>query len=438
MADTLVDLVPTVTLGDTELATGSYTALTAGASTGYVMRDWFMEPNPLIENLTLSINDVDVGIDATLRGTGALIIPPLATLKVISTSFPITYKNLNLAWFDSATSLPWSSKTRYIGDTDSVTDTTKTASQDWTGTPATMTLDNTSIKNEIMYVGSSFYQCSEDNNVTHNTGYWATGGVAKTVLSALSYHPHQMVNNEGVVYFNPASTLNFHTPAGGEVAVRTSVPETAFSSYSRSAIMKRWLFWTKSASFLTSVYAINIDNGAMYSFTSMTSGTSITTNWRMAVAYDTATDKFSIYRIGSGDSTMHRAIPDVTLTTMNAAADDSDNTISTFTETSLVNYATNYGLDEYNENSFAYNNPRGSDTNGDEIYYITETAPYKELMVFDFVATTESVFKTTDYADAGYNYYFEVTTPTIAEVTADNYVTNANFTIRASGIKSVE
>lgn len=435
MVDTLVDIVAT-TLTNTTLAGGTQTLLTAPADTSYVLREWHTPGNPLIDNLTLSVNDFDAGINALSPAGGSLIIPPNGTLKAHSTSYPLVYENLDAYYFELTSNDLLAYKKRYIGVTPVTTDSTLVGQL--ATLPTGMNSLGSSLRHGIQNIGDAWYQILQDSNSSHSTAYWATAGGSKVTLHAGSYHPSRMTPT-GVCWIDASTKdLHTHTPAGGDVTVRASVPNTSFTTYSRDSYMKGWLFWVETNGDLTEVHAISLTTGAAYNFTSMTTATSLGANWQLIVSYDEASDKFYIYRLQTGNNWAFQAIPDVTVTTMNAAANDSDNSITSYTETSLSAYGNK--MFEFSTGSWAKGHPQGSSVDGNTIYYIQENNPYNEIYSYHWVTQANPLEYITNHLDLtdSYGYYFRVTTPSAAEITADNYTQNPNVDIRAVGIKSVE
>jgi len=359
---------------------------------------------------------------------------------VLSTSYPLLYTNIDAWYLKYSTDYPQKDIVRLIGTTTATTDTSGQGEL-YAGVLASMDTLATSYQNRFQKVTNSYYQTYQDSNAAHKTYYWALEGSSRTTLNIQSYHPAALTEG-GVCWIDPESNvdaLHVHTPAGGDVTIRSSIPNCNFTTYCRQAYMKGWLFWVRVETDTTVVHAISTVSGAAYNFTSMATMSGMDgASWELVVSYDETADKFYIYRYPTGNNTAHQAIPNVTLTTMNAASTDSDNSITSYTESTLTTYGTK--MEKYSYDYWYRSTIKGSTTDGDTVYYITETTPYQNIYSFDWVTELQALFTTTSFDDTSdaYNYHFSIYTPTAAEITADNYESSPSISVRASGIKSVE
>ena len=307
MADTLSEIYNSTTLGSTQMDDGEETILTTNASTSYVVKDMNVQNTSALTGTYLELNGFNVGSVAS-NATGSLVIPPNSTLKIKSTNYPFSFSAKEIYFIDQ------DSKGYYKS-----TITTDNTSADpislvEAGTDAANPMDQPSGTIAMRYVqptGSAdafFHSAVHDNNS----------------VQKIRYNRFGASNQDGQNAYQNYAAVGFHDVAGGGYlgiisngdnfrslplsTIPTTTTLTTFgnfnnsptSSYPRSVVFGGYVWWLRSQSYLTTMYAINIATGHGITMAGLSSESSAgSSNRSFGVSLDPTTDKFYIWRPNS-------------------------------------------------------------------------------------------------------------------------------------------
>lgn len=416
------------TLGEAELDAGEYTVLTAGASTQYVIKEFYAVSSPTgtDKNVTATLNGVAIG-DWTGGAKGTQIVPANGVLKLSSTSYPPSYTNDRYSIIGQSPYYP----TEYNNyEIDGLTAGLSIANPLTASTYAgALTGQLTSIYHNILVRnGVSYYQYYHDGNSVTTLNYWETGASALSLIHNDSYNVVAFDSRQPY-YVNSSNELVTHNPTDGEVLLQATLPNTSFTTYSRCNFMRGWYFWMVGTSNTATCYAAQcIANGPTYTFNSLTSIT-YGAGTKIWVSYDEELDKFYIYRsVDAG--TVYKAVLDITKTTMESQALDSATTVTTYasqvtgTLSSKVDYSTTN-----------YNNIKGHSSVGDKFWYTDKASPY-DLIECVYPSTETEYWSTPVTPSYGYTYHYDIGyTLSTTEKAAITVTTPPTLTVMATGVE---
>jgi|GEM_PF-5749254 len=366
--DKIVKIID-VELGGAELTDGEHILLAAAADNSYVITEYYVETDWLT-GVELTINDFPIPYDATINLVGALKVPAGTTLKLKTDlgQYPLSGIEFSMNTFKY---LSWNvveEKARVING---VVETASDSGEQETSTINLASLSSSDTK-EVKKIGSSFYQVRHDSNAGCYVYYWATEASARTTLSSGSYMLAHIVD-DGVVWFESGGYLKKHTPGGGTVTLRNGI-DVPDDTYPRSCLFMGWLFYLRGSDETNVLRAINVNTGAFCQFNGLTAIANYSLGTKIWVSYDEATDKFHIYRSEENSTPIvYRAIPNDTVTAMNAYANNSNNTPSSTSTSFEYTSLSNFGDANFRSH------PVGSDVNGDEFYYLGESSPFNKI-----------------------------------------------------------
>ena len=307
MADTLAEIYNSTTLGPTQMDDGEETILTTNASTSYVIKDMNVQNTSTLTGTYLELNGFNVG-SVVSNATGSLVIPPNSTLKIKSTDYPFSFSAKEIYFMDQSAKGYYKSTITTDGSSDDPVTLVEA------GTPSANAMNAPSDTIAMRYVqltGSAnafFHNAVHDNNS----------------VSKIRWNRFGASNQDGQNAYQNYSAVGFHDLAGGgylgiisdgdnfkSLPLSTNPTTTALttfgnynnsptSSYPRSVVFGGYVWWLRSQSYLTTMYAINIATGHGITMESISSeNTAGSTNINFGVTLDPTTDKFYIWRPNS-------------------------------------------------------------------------------------------------------------------------------------------
>lgn len=304
MADTLVEIYNSTTLGPTQMDDGEETILTTNASTSYVVKDMNVQNTSSLTGTYLELNGFNVG-SVKSNATGSLVIPPNSTLKIKSTDYPFSFSAKEIYFMDQ------NNKGFYKS-----TITTDGSSDD----PITLVEAGTSAANPMNAptdtIAMRYVQPTGSANAFFHNACHDNNSVQK-----IRYNRFGASNQDGQNAYQNYSAVGFHDLAGGgylgiisdgsnfrSLPLSTSPTTTTLttfgnyansptSSYPRGVVFGGYVWWIRSSSYLTTVYAMNITTGhALIMAGLSTENTAGSSNINLGVSLDPTTDKFYIWR----------------------------------------------------------------------------------------------------------------------------------------------
>lgn len=306
MADTLDQIYMNTSIGATELDDGEHTLLTTNANTSYVIKDMFLSNRSILASDThLELNGFNVS-GATVNATGSLIIPPNSTLKLKSSTYPISYVQDEIMAMVSGR--PYYEKV--------VRQATQTTAQGTTTTEVAATNTFTSSPANAMKVnynvadsGSAyFYMETHDNNSAQGVYRMQPAGTqAESIYqNYVANGTGRMINGDFIGYTNSAS--NFYkvdldaSPQTGFTSslFQSGVNPYPTSSYPRHFFALDHVWFIPSSGYDGSMYAISMNTGNVRSYSGMGSVTTSGNNF-FCISADDVNDKIYIWRANSNE-----------------------------------------------------------------------------------------------------------------------------------------
>lgn len=440
MADTLEQIYMNTALGATQMDDGEETILTTNATTSYVIKDMNVNNTTSLTNTYLELNGFNVG-SISSNATGSLIIPPSSTLKIKTTNYPFAFTVKDIYFV--ATNGKGYYKSTITQDGSSAAATTIVAADSSNGYTMPQ-YSNTIAMRYVQPSGSAnafLHNAVHDNNSTQKISYNRFGASnAQAANSSKSYSAHGFHDLPSGGYLGIISDgANFKSlPLS---TTPTTTTETTFgnysnnptSSYPRGLVFGGYLWWIRSSSYNTAVYAINITTGHALALTSLNSeAVAGSPNRSFGVSLDPTTDKFYIWRPNSG-STMQVIETNDTKTVLDGKTADYTAPTTVVTARGNLPVALN---ETYMSTSVLTPQLDGTIkyqiSNGTEYMCIDKTLSE----VGDRVNITSMTIGSTTGLSAADRFYSESSKPaTSAQVTASG-LTAPTFGIQLLGVKS--
>ncbi len=350
-----------------DLADGEHELYSTNATTQAVIKDVQIANlnNRAFDSLPADINGFEIG-DFSGPMAGHEIMASSSSLKVRTDSITPGYISQKFYAHDSNGDFVEFHFAIKFPNSPVITKTIEVAGglQDFDTTIETVSYRNI----EYMKVGTAYYCYIRDGNAYQRVYYWATAGSTPQLINATpNYMPCVFDHANGIAYyFNDSGNdddLYKHTPAGGEVTVRSNVPETDWNSYPRAWLIDDWLFYAETSTLPTHVHAINVTNGAALTWTGLSSPNGLSEGWGMFVTYDATLDKYILFRMNQSLANVsYRSYPNATKTAMDGWSANTDNSTGTASNRSLETLSDpDLGLQEANEmtnGGFHYQNVR--------------------------------------------------------------------------------
>lgn len=423
MTDTLSTLFTVSLNNDDTDGNDEYTLLTTDADTSHVIKDLLLSS---AVPYTLRLNGVDVGTYSEAM-SGSKIVPVSSTLKA---HFPQEIKFLDTFSPEYTDTSPYRTPTfvsqRLVNGVAYSSDETSS-----TEYPFLASFQNSTTNRLWRTATGEFFNTYDDGNSTTHAYYWASSVASQTSITTTSYASRAYDDDNETMYYMVNQGLYKYTGAGGAVLVdATFSPTGTMSSYPRMVYRNGYLFLVPNSTYTTSVYAHCIATGIKFTFDTMAASGSLSTAWRLAVAYDVAADKFNIYRINSS-GTIHRATLTATKTSMDAEV--SNQTVSSYaSETSF----TTENMTDFDYTSWSLCDTRGSKSDGNILTYSGATTPYNKLYAYDVDAdTTELITTLEEYSHASSQWVsFDYYTPTPAQIAAITWTPPISLDLSCIGI----
>lgn len=294
MADTLEEIFNNTSLGASELDDGEHTLVSTDANTSYVIKDMNVSNTAQLGKTKLELNGFEVS-GITSNATGSLIIPPNSTLKLKTTDYPltafkeITYGNYNSTLIYQEAIVDSKGNTLrdaggYVAD-----NVTQTGNM----TDATLTTANNGNK----YI---HYSANDDNSSQQLYYLQVTGGGTNSQINSQSYRPFGLDGDKAYYMENS----NFVSQDLKAYPTGNAFSQTGFSGYSpyttssypRARAAHGFFWYTPSSGYTTSIYAINLSNGAFHKFDIGSGTSSMDNNKRTFVAsVDPINDELVLY-----------------------------------------------------------------------------------------------------------------------------------------------
>jgi len=304
MADTLDQIFMNTSLGATELDDGEHTLLTTNSSTSYVVKDMgLINASILSSDTHLELNGFNVS-SATTNATGSLIVPPNSTLKLKSSTYPISYVQ------DEVMALV-SGRPYYEKIARQSTETTEqgtkvleiAATNTFTSSPANALKVNYNVPDSGP---GYFYMQTHDNNSAQGVyRLTATGTQQESIYqNYVANGTGRMINGDFIGFTNGGS--NFYkvdldaSPQAGFTATlfQSGVNPHPTSSYPRHAFGADHVWYIPSSNYNGHVYAISMNTGNVRYYTGLAGVTMSGMNF-MCVSTDEVNDKIYVWR-GNG------------------------------------------------------------------------------------------------------------------------------------------
>lgn len=346
MADTLEQIYMNTSLGETELTDGEHTLLTTDANTSYVIKDM---------NLSGSFSSLEVGSHLELNGfnvsdlksnaTGSLIVPPSSTLKVkTGSTFPFVFEQTENIGLDSSNYGYVEKVIRIQGQSEVFsTPLSLTSRASLSGGASTEIIN---IDFNIADNGNGYwYYTQHDTNSAQQTRYvgQVSGAGQNEYLNYAAVGTGHKLNGDFIGYASSGSTFYIKdidaTPTGNFTGGATTYNRNPHptSSYPRHFFAYDHIWFMPSNGYTTQMYALNVNNGGMKSFTGMPSINYPTGGNNFAISHDAATDSIYIWRVSS---TNVFQVAKVTPTLTDLVADANNATIG-FTNLGQINLSPN-------------------------------------------------------------------------------------------------
>ena len=304
MADTLAEIYNNTNLGSTQMDDGEETILTTNASTSYVIKDMNVQNTSNLTGTYLELNGFNVGY-VTSNATGSLVIPPSSTLKIKSTNYPYSFSAKDIYFIDQSNKGYYKSTISIDGSSDAPVTLVEA------GTPSANAMNSPAETIAMRYVqptGSAnafFHNACHDNNSVQKIRYNRFGASnqdgqnAYQNYSAVGFHDLAAGGYLGIISDGsdfrslPLST----SPTTTTLTTFRNYGNSPTSSYPRSVVFGGYVWWIRSSSYLTSVYAVNITTGYALAMTGLSAENAAgSSNRSFGVSLDPTTNKFYIWR----------------------------------------------------------------------------------------------------------------------------------------------
>lgn len=430
MADSIVEIFnDEITPADFD---GGYDVITTDANTSYVIKD-VATVGGYYDSLPATINDFPVG-DYQGSLTGSEIVDVNSNLNIAPT--PYIYDNVNFQISINSDNR-FEEKTAFlVSDTFSYQSEAESSPRSLTGLRAWSTVQ---LYYPVYKIGDSFYQISSTPSSTASLYFWPSSGAEREVLSADAYQPHFVSLDEQEVYYFHNDSLYKHNPTDGTVGPIASA-QNSFSTNSSAYYLNGYMFYIPQSGISSSVYAINVTNGARFVWTGLEYVVSVD---NIAVSYDENSDKFHIYRKPHdfndiNNYPMARDILDQTKTELDALTGD-----NTLTATSETKNSSDLAQDLI---GFAYTffcgaRFEGSKTIGGDLYYQTVSLTDEPISVYKYNWDSEETILVSETGYTANNSssfmgVFSPYEPSASEISQTPYDPPLNVKLRITGVKS--
>ena len=336
MADKLETIYLNENLGDAELNSGEHAILTTDAATSYVIKDMFVKNTDFLTlDTRLELNGFDVG-SLTSNATGSLIVPPNSTLKVKSSTYPLTYLEESLLVTNDSNVPKYERSIRRPGNT----------SPDLTLESVTAQTAFVSYVNDMININYNvddnsnpyFYAETTDNNSAQTLQRIGPSGGAAQVVYAnyIAVGTGFKENGDFIGYQSNSSTFYVKdfdayptsTPDSSPTLLTAGASPFPTSSYPRHFFAFDHIWFIPSSSYSTQVYAFNVNNGSLKSYTGLYNWANTSGNNFLSVSHDVSTDKLYIWRM---DGTTNAVVTEISATKTQFLADNSSGTRSVVT-----------------------------------------------------------------------------------------------------------
>jgi hypothetical protein len=328
MADTLEIIYLNENLGLTELSDGEHTILTTDAATSYVIKDMYVKNTDFITSDTrLELNGFDAG-SLTSNATGSLIVPPNSTLKVKSSTYPLTYLEESLIVTTNANVPKYERSIRKLGGTSpEVTYESVTAQTAFSSYVGDMININYNVADDS---NPYFYAETTDNNSAQSLQrIGPSGGAAQVEYSNYIALGTGFKENGDFIGYRSSSTTFYvkdfdayptSKPDSSPTLLNVNKSPYPESSYPRHFFAFDHIWFVPSSSYPTQVYAVNVNNGSFKSYTGLRGWASNSGNNFLTVSHDISTDKMYIWRM---DGTTNAVVTEISQTKTEFLADNS-------------------------------------------------------------------------------------------------------------------
>ena len=335
MADTLDQIYMNTSLGETELTDGEHTLVTTDANTSYVIKDMNLigSFSSLDAGSHLELNGFNVS-DLTSNATGSLVVPPSSTLKIkTGSTFPFVFEQTENIGLDGSNYGYVEKVIRIKGQSDVFS-----TPLSLTSTAALSSGNNNEIINIDFNIADNgngyWYHTQHDTNSAQQTWYvgQVSGSGQNEYLNYAAVGTGHKLNGDFIGYASSGSTFYIKdidaTPTGNFTGGATTYNRNPHptSSYPRHFFAYDHIWFMPSNSYTSQMYALNVNNGGMKSFTGMPTINYPTGGNNFAISHDAATDSIYIWRVSS---TNVFQVAKVTPTLTDLLADTNNATIAT-------------------------------------------------------------------------------------------------------------
>lgn len=436
MADILHDVInKTFTKSDFN-GSGEATAVTTDANTSYVIKDVYVEQGSTASSVaaTAKINGLSIGVfDARL--TGSEIIPPNSTMVLKSTTFPLTYTDTSLTYFNNNDYRVFKVSSSLVNNVVDPAISSKTTTNAQWGSSSYYT--GASRNYRFITSNNRLINIYGDNNSTTNL-YVADSASGNIYSHTASYTPKAYDGSQYVYWWQSGYFYRFDTINGTDSQNLTySYDPIGTSSYARCCVSfgaNPVVFAKPNDSSGYPMHVYKISDGTTYQFGGSTDLTSASylcqSNSRMAATWDAVNNRYLIavaYQ-GSGGSKVRIYSVNTSFTT-GTFLKEFDASGSYYADSSLYLQGNQLIYTAYYaENASA----KGSGISATDIvsYNIdtdTYTIVYKASLDADYTNVSDSYRS---------DFIYSQTTPSQATIDSRTYTVEPSLKIRAVGVKS--